>query len=112
MKSLFFLLFFSTSVFAADDPPAPSINYSNNYSDGTALALAASSLQFDQNVDGWQVGMGTGYYQSSFGHESYGTTLGLGKRMCLSGRCGVLNFSAGLIEGGGFGGNMGFTWKL
>ncbi len=89
-------------------------NITNPYSaDGVALAMAMAAPQYDLNVKSAQIGVGGGWYRDQNGNGSSGIAVGLGKRFCLSKEsCGIMNFSAGMNEGGGVGLNFGFTWKL
>ena len=103
---------------ASDDYHEHHNSIVNNYtyygqSDGVALALAVSAPQYDYNIEGFQLGLGGGYYETQNGDGHSAIAFGAGKRTCFSdSNCGMLNFTIGYEEGGSIGFNAGITWKL
>ena len=104
MKILYILLFIPCIAFAHENVVNNTTNVANNYTDGTALAIASSQLQFDSSTYQTQVGVGAGNYNGNSA-----ISIGIGKRFKESGP--LLNGSIG-NDGSHTGVGVGATWRF
>lgn len=114
MKRIIALLFIVTSAQATEYRPVTNIenNYNTYTSDGMALGMAMSEIDFDSNVGTAQIGIGSAVYEDATGSRTHGFAVGIGKRICEGQSCGLVKFTGGVNEGGGKGAGFGLMWNL
>lgn len=101
-----------TCIKADEYPHVTNVENNYNTSDGMALGMAMSEIDFDSNVGTTQIGIGGAAYEDVMGNRTHGFAIGIGKRVCEGQSCGLIKFTGGANEGGGKGAGFGLMWNL
>lgn len=115
--AFFIFILLSISIISFADDNRTVNNYYNSYdttsqADGVASAYAIGSMNFSPVIQPWQFGIGAGWYEDKNGYDNSAIAIGIGKRTCISGNCGIANFAGTYEEGGGKGIGAGMVWTF